>query len=552
MKGPSKRRAGRPAMELIENATHLLRTAPAGALLAYYVGSVPCILGLLYFWGDMIRGAFAHSHLIQASLSAALLFLWMKIWHTVFMVKLRAHLMLQPEGPWTATRVARIALIQVAVQPWGLFLRLIAAQIIVPYIWTYGFFQSVGLLGDGTHRTFREVISESSRQAGLWLWTAHRAFGAIFLFTLFVWLNVCVAFGMAPMLLKTFFGVETVFSRNLLTMLNSTTFAATIAATYLCIDPFRKALVVLRCFHGSSLQSGEDLRVELRSLRTPAPSAAVLSLLLGAWLVVSPCTPAQAEETPAAPPATQVESSDLNDSVDRVLKRREYAWRLPLPDNPDEAANQGVVASFFDQIWKQVTQVYKAVNRWIDSVEDWLRHLFNREHKHREPRDVGNFNWAGAARITLWLLIIALVVIVGLLILRWSRGRINEPETAVAETAVPDLTQEDVTADQLPEDGWLRLANELIERGDLRLAVRAYYLAGLAHLGERKLINIARYKSDRDYDRELRRRARGNDGLLSAFDANLVTFEASWYGDHPVSRDTLGGFSENLEKIRAC
>jgi hypothetical protein len=519
------------------------------------VGSVPCILGLLYFWGDMIRGAFAHSHLIQASFSAALLFVWMKCWHTVFMVKLRAHLMLQPEGSWTVGRVARVALIQAAVQPWGLFLRLIAAQIVVPYIWTYGFFQSVGLLGDGNHRSFREVITESARQAGLWLWSAHRAFGTIFLFTFFVWLNICVAFGAAPVLLKTFFGVETIFSRSLLTMLNSTTIAATLAATYLCIDPFRKAIVVLRCFHGSSLQSGEDLRVELRSLRPPTHSAAVMSLLLGAWLVVSPCVPVRADEAPPAPPASQaqqMESSDLNESVERVLQRREYAWRLPLPDNADEA-NQGVIGSFFEQIWNQVRQIYKSIQRGMDSIEERLRHLFDRDQKDREPRDSSSgVNWGGVAMITFWILLIALVVIVGLLILRWSRGRFNEPETAAAETAVPDLTQEDVTADQLPEDGWLRLANELIERGDLRLAVRAFYLAGLAHLGERKLISIARYKSDRDYDRELRRRARGNDGLLDAFDANLVTFEASWYGDHPVSRDTLGGFSNNLERIRAC
>jgi hypothetical protein len=66
------------------------------------------------------------------------------------------------------------------------------------------------------------------------------------------------------------------------------------------------------------------------------------------------------------------------------------------------------------------------------------------------------------------------------------------------------------------------------------------------------LILIARHKSNRDYDRELRRRARGNADLLTAFDANLLTFEASWYGEHLVTNETLGGFSQNLERIRAC
>ena len=38
-------------------------------------------------------------------------------------------------------------------------------------------------------------------------------------------------------------------------------------------------------------------------------------------------------------------------------------------------------------------------------------------------------------------------------------------------------------ASQLPEDAWLKLAREMVEKGDLRLAVRAMYLAMLAHLG---------------------------------------------------------------------
>jgi hypothetical protein len=123
---------------------------------------------------------------------------------------------------------------------------------------------------------------------------------------------------------------------------------------------------------------------------------------------------------------------------------------------------------------------------------------------------------------------------------------------AEAASAVPDLTQETVTADQLPEDGWTRLGRELMERGELRLALRAFYLASLAHLGERDYIRLARHKSNHDYDRELQRRARGNSGLIDAFDENLLVFESAWYGDHVVTEGTLQGFSQNLERIRAC
>jgi hypothetical protein len=126
------------------------------------------------------------------------------------------------------------------------------------------------------------------------------------------------------------------------------------------------------------------------------------------------------------------------------------------------------------------------------------------------------------------------------------------PVTAEALAPLPDLRDEGVTADQLPEDGWLQLARDLVQRGELRLALRASYLAGLAHLASRQLIGLARHKSNHDYDRELRRRARTNAELLAAFDRNLSAFERTWYGTHAVTPETLGDFTQNLERIRAC
>jgi hypothetical protein len=130
----------------------------------------------------MCRGAFARQHVIEASLTATALYLWMKCWHTVCASKLHAHLMCEPEAPWTFRRVLRVALIQTAIQPAGLFLRFAAAQIVVPYIWTYGFFQNVCILGDGTRQSLREIMRESGRQdCGS---AAHRALGSHSVFVL--------------------------------------------------------------------------------------------------------------------------------------------------------------------------------------------------------------------------------------------------------------------------------------------------------------------------------------------------------------------------------
>ena len=113
-------------------------------------------------------------------------------------------------------------------------------------------------------------------------------------------------------------------------MVNSTTLAATLAGTYLCFDPLRKALFVLRCHHGAALKSGDDLFLELKSSCRRAGALAISALVLLTGLA----SPAFGAEPP--PPAVGVRSS--NDSLDRVLQRREYTWRMPRRETvqPDE------------------------------------------------------------------------------------------------------------------------------------------------------------------------------------------------------------------------
>ena len=52
---PSQKKYQKSALRIIEEAVHLLRTGPGLLLSVYYLGSVPFVLGLLYFWADMSR-----------------------------------------------------------------------------------------------------------------------------------------------------------------------------------------------------------------------------------------------------------------------------------------------------------------------------------------------------------------------------------------------------------------------------------------------------------------------------------------------------------------
>jgi hypothetical protein len=112
------------------------------------------------------------------------------------------------------------------------------------------------------------------------------------------------------------------------------------------------------------------------------------------------------------------------------------------------------------------------------------------------------------------------------------------------------LDAEDLTADRLPEDGWLELAARCIEEGNFRFALRAYYLANLAWLGRNRFLTIHAGRTNREYELELRRRARGFGEARQWFGLNIVAFERSWYGQHAVSADDAGEFRQRSESIK--
>ncbi len=543
------RQDGRPALDLIDEAIHLLRRAPLNALAACCIGSFPFTLGLLFFWADMSKGAFAYQHVEEGALTLALLFVWMKCWQAVFASRLRAVVADEPPPRWTAARIARMIAVQTILQPSALFVRPVALLITLPYGWVYAFYQNVVALGDGTTGDAREVFAQAARQAKLWPRQNHLALSVLTGFGVFVWANVACAIVAAPWMLKTFLGIETMFMKSNYSLANSTFFAATCACTYLCMNPIYHALYVLRCFHGGSLQSGDDLRIELRSFAGAA--AVVLAGLLLAAGVANAADVAPRPSPTASAAIVPVSPTELDNAIGQVLERREYTWRMPREKAPP--STKGLVGRFIDGVIKTIKSWGKPLKRWLRTVAEWIDAWLLRRETQSDGRKPFGAALMKSLRVTLYVLTGGIACVLAFLL--WKRFQQRDRLTEVhaeAIQAAPDLAAEDVVADQLPEDGWLQLAREMIERGELRLALRAFYLSGLAHLGGRELIAIAKHKSNRDYGRELRRRARTRDDLLAAFDQNVAVFERAWYGTHDVSREALSRFSDNLERIRAC
>jgi hypothetical protein len=540
-----RHRAGAPTMDLIEEAVGLLREAPFAAHLAYYLGAIPFWIGLLYFISDMTRNAYAADRLTDASLGMALLYVWKKCWQTVYASRLRSVLMGRPDEPWTRARIFRMIAAQASLQPWGLIFRPISAQIILPFVWISNFYQSVTIVGDGSEAE-GSVAGRAWSQAKLWPRQGHGVISSILLFSFFVWLNVCILLAVLPMLTKMLFGVETAYSRGLSFYFNTTYLTATVALTSLAVDPLRKAVYTIRCFRGSALESGTDLSADLARHRIRPALAALIAV--GSLLISLPAGQAKA---PSEAPKT-ADASELDRRISDVLARREFAWRAPREKAAlGPRAQSSWLQRWFNDAGKSFERWVSAAGRQAGRVVKWIGNQLNFSPPGISPPSPGGLDWIGLGKALLVILAGALVVLLGWLGVRlWQQRQTKIVLGQAAALPVPDLRSEDIVASQLPEDGWIALAREHASRGELTLALRAAWLASLAHLGHRELIVISRHKTNREYDRELRRRARDRTPLLSAFDQNLSSFERSWYGNHEVTTERFNHFETNLEQIR--
>ena len=580
MKRRASRERGPGALDLASEAVHLLRTTPLAVLVGYYIGALPFILGLLYFWADMSRNAFAYRRCFIASLALAGLFVWMKSWQTVFAAALKARLAGTPLPRWTPARVTRMVAVQTALQPWGLVLIPAALTLVMPFFSVYAAFQAITVNGDGTGIRLRDELDRAWRQAMRWPmqnhiltwlfspWTLGAGMFLIFgttrlvisytpelhLLQGMVWFfiavammfhfvlplcpvgcvvagNIALALVALPSLLQSLFGIETVFTLSGFHAVFNTTFLVTVyGLSYLCLDPLVKAATVLRAFYGDARRSGEDLTA---TLRRTAPRTAMLTVLL--FLVALPGI------TPAAVPG-----DELDASIEEVISRPQYSWRLSREREITAKEPPGWFLAFWQDVAERLDQAMRYVWRLLEKLFDWLKERLQFDPPER-PADL---DWQTSVQILLFILLATAAALLGVVIYRMIRNRrAVRPALATPLATVSDVLDEDTRADQHPAGEWMRLARELMAQGELRLAMRAMFLAGLAHLADTERITIAQHKSNREYRHELDRKAHDAPDTLAAFADNIRLLEAAWYGQHPVTPDTLNTFTRNQEQI---
>lgn len=110
------------------------------------------------------------------------------------------------------------------------------------------------------------------------------------------------------------------------------------------------------------------------------------------------------------------------------------------------------------------------------------------------------------------------------ILLSWFFGRSEKRKSAKdkeARIVLGERLEPDATATDL-----LSEAETLARQGDLRAAIRKAYIALLVELGDRKVISLSHYKTNRDYLNSLRNLPQ----LHSRMRGLTNSFERHWYG----------------------
>jgi hypothetical protein len=523
-----------PALELVEHSAALLKRTPAGTWLCYWAGSLPFALALMEFWFHMTQNAFAAEQLERRAFLTAAAYVWMKCWHAIFCRNLMALLEGVPAS-WTPGTFLRVLAVQGAIQPSGLVVRPLAMLITLPYGWVHAFYQHFTVCGsDG--RGMKDAAREAARCSRLWAAQNHWGLLILAFSTLVIFLNVMIAAAIAPWLVKIFTGWETFATMSPFSLANTTFLMGAGVAAYVLADPLFKAFYTVRTFQARSIVTGADLRVSLRRF-------AIAAMLLFVFPFPNAFADAGAGSDAGNP---EWNAGQLDEDIGQTLRDAKFAWRIPR----QKAETEGnVVFGFIRGALEEMEEWIEKVAEWVGDVLEWI---FEWLPKPKEPR-FGSGPGSGVGDMMQWILYITAGILAGVIavmILKRIRKRPTVESVVQARPMVADLTREDLAADAFPEEEWITLADQLLKDGEYRLAVRALYLALLAHLSAKELIRLAAYKSDREYDRELARRAAS--GVLLAFRGSMTLFQSTWYGRHAASGHTVEEFQQHLRTIRSC
>jgi hypothetical protein len=478
--------------------------------LCHFAGAIPFALGLLLFWNDAVHPRTPDLRCAADSLLLALLLVWMNCWRAVFAGRLRADL---SGASWTRPRLSNLVAVQSFLGGTRLVATVLSAIAIFPLSATVSFYREAAVLSGYEDLPLRELTAKARRLARLQSgqgWTILPIFALLYLLLA---VNIALALAAAPHLVRMLTGYESSFSRSGLYFILNPLFAMLVfTIAWMALDPVIQSIYCVRCFRGESIATGENLRAELRRIRV-APAILLFAV------------------DPAA----------LERSIHETMRAPAYDWRNPPPAS---GAPPSWIANFADRLFNGIRASFRMLGNLVDRLLKWLFH-----RDLIEPQ-AGTLPKAGL-HWSVYVLIGAVVVVCAWIVWRRIRSRRVKNLDALAESsALVRLDAEDLSADRLPEESWNDLGEKSLRDGNPRWALRAFYLGSLAWLGRREFLAISAGKTNREYETELRRKAREFAQARELFGANVAAFERAWYGLHEVGATDVDAFRQRITQMK--
>lgn len=543
------------ALQILEEAFHLLRTTDLRNYWALYLGMVPFAIALMVLVADMSRRSGEDGTIAILSAILVLSYFWMRFCQAKFCAGLWETISPGIVEPLkTGRKFPRLAAYW-CIQAFHGPLVIVGLFLAIPFGWIIAALENSSVLvltRDDSDSPLRSLVNDSLRYSNYQWAQNHGILLTFFFVTLFSWMNLVGTCLVIPMLAESIFGIDSVFSLNPIAAIANTTFVlGSVLLTWMVISPMMMAAYTLRCFYAESRSTGSDILSRLsacRKSRTQADGSAALSKVAVIALVFA--IQASAINTAIAEEAQVAGVDELREEIGQTLQQPKYRWKLPRHLQDEDEEEKGWVAEQLNGIALSVRTAMEKAGDMIEAMFDRLSDQSDEPNEKKSQIDTGFFRSLGSTlSISLMVVVAGLLVWLGFIAYRKYKGSEKVRATDQGSSGPIDLESEDIVATQLPEDEWMRLAKEQMAKGERRLAIRALFLATLANLGDRGLLRIARFKSNRDYSRELEMRARQEISLREAFSENTTVFERAWYGLHQLGEGTVEHFMSNYEQI---
>ena len=569
MHRPSARRSRLNPLEALERGFALFQSTFTREAWRYYVGAAPLVLCLIPIW--VIDGQIRISDsalLLQAALLAGAYLLRARmVAGYVQRVRERAFGMplSKPESLGaTAAALGRLL-------AWKITLSA-AALATLPTVaaasWFYSACQFANLEAqeDASERhSFGGCLSLATQ----WFGDGVLLFLMLFPLWIAVWMNGLILAMALPALLHSIFGVNTLLSTRMgvFSLLRSSAFWLSLfAGAWLALDPVVKCTFIAVYQHLRSRREGDDLRgalaglpreqqrkAELITSSRPAAKAIVASLVMIVAILfgASQTADARAANAPqnlgsaatADSSATQARAQKLRQALDEESQRAIYRWHDAEHPSPP---------TWLDNLLSKIGHAFQRAWR---AFVNFLRKLWPRRFNF-SPEGKGGWRLND---IRLWLvLLFALTLGIGASFFWFWRQRQRQAAQLSIPIALPPLPDLDaVVASERSEDEWFTMAEGLEERGELKLALRAAYLALLSGLAQREWLTIRRDRTNREYLDEFSRRWRRRPQatvearleIPEKFRTSLRLFDRVWYGSYALTPAAVVAYRESQREL---